>query len=107
MKLLILAMITTWSFGGVHNTPSFQIVYSAEEAAIIVYQNEKAPKFIAEPGRHEYHLYNIDLVTKEIVEIPIPKVEFHPSTLQAGSPAINAGTFVPGVRDQAGAPVLR
>ena len=77
MKLLILVMITTWSFGGGYqNTPSYQIVYSAEEAAIIVYNNEKIPKFSVESDRQEYRLYSVDLLTKEITPLPIPKVEF-------------------------------
>jgi len=76
MKILILIITITWSFGiGHENKPSFKIVSSPEQAAIYVY-NDKPPSFMVEPDRKQYNLYEIDIEAKTINEIKIPKLTF-------------------------------
>ena len=75
MKVLIFVIITTWSFGSPFSQPVTKIVHSPEEAAIIAYQDSRS-SFGAEPDRHEYKLYEVDLENGGRHEIPIPKVTF-------------------------------
>ena len=61
MKILLLVIIVTWSFGGEYqNTPEYKIVSSAEEAAIMVY-NDRPSKFDVEPDQKRYALYEIEI----------------------------------------------
>lgn len=76
MKILILVITITWSFGGGYqNAPTATIVHSVDEAAMIVY-NDTRSVISPEPDHKEYHLYEVflDLNTPQIVEIKIPKV---------------------------------
>jgi len=79
MKLFILLIITTWSFGvsgsGVNFGPDKKIVSSPEDAAIEIYYLEKA-KSGPEPDQHKYKLYQIDFKQKTVKEVVIPELTF-------------------------------
>lgn len=78
MKILILVIITTWSFaGGYHGKPPFsKMVHSVEEAALVIYEDQKYLESQIEPDQKEYKLYEVDVDKKTIKEISIPKVKF-------------------------------
>lgn len=82
MKLLILIISITWSFGGGYGGsdalkgPFYKIVDSPQEAAIYIY-NDRPASWDIEPDKKEYKLYSIDLKTKKIAEIQIPELEFN------------------------------
>jgi len=76
MKVLILAIMVTWSFsGGYQSTPTFQTVSSPQEAAIRVWQ-DKRQAISVEADQKEYSLYQVDLKSKTIENIDIPEVFF-------------------------------
>lgn len=72
MKILILIIITKWSFGQPH--PQYIIVSSPEMASIRAYDNELRTKSMCEPDLYEYRLYEVDLKNKEVKQIDIPKI---------------------------------
>lgn len=75
MIVYILVITTLWSFaGGYQQTPRAEVVSSVESAAWIV--KEKIDSAIyPEPDQCEYKLYSINLETKEIKEVEIPKIK--------------------------------
>jgi len=76
MKILILLIITTWSFGLPYPGPVKQIVSCPEEAAMIIFDDHKYDALRTEPDRKKYTLYEIDLTTKSIKEVEIPVLSF-------------------------------
>jgi len=76
MKILILMITITCSFGGGYQNPSaIKVVESPEQAAIFIY-DDRPLSFQVEPDQKQYTLYEIDLVSKSIIEIDIPKLIF-------------------------------
>lgn len=84
MTVLILVIVTTWSFGismdGGYGAPQKIIVSSPEEAAIIVYKDKNSGGILCalqcEPDRKTYSLYEIDLGSEKITPLKIPKLKF-------------------------------
>ena len=75
MKKLILITIVTWAFGGGYQySPYHEVVGSKEDAAIKIFYNQRAASFSVEPDQKEYHLYEVDLESMTIKEIPIPEL---------------------------------
>jgi hypothetical protein len=76
MKVLILVIITTWSFAsGYYHGPDYQVMPSIERAALTVYEDKYARSFQIEPDHKEFHLYEVDFKANSIKEIPIPIVK--------------------------------
>lgn len=75
MTILILVITITWSFGMPMGGPVKIIVSSPEEAALHVY-NDRPPRFVIEPDRKEYVLYQVDLKKESVKTVPIPEVVF-------------------------------
>jgi len=76
MKILILIITVTWSFGGGYqNSPNVKIMSSPEQAAIYIY-NDRSPSFVVEPDHKKYQLFEIDIEASSIKEIAIPEIKF-------------------------------
>lgn len=79
MKILILVITITWSFGGGYqNTPRVELVGSAEDAAIFIH-NDRPSAWEVEPDHKEYKLYMVDFEKRSVNEVPIPKIVFQES----------------------------
>ena len=76
MNLLILVIITTWSFnGGYQRTPVYEIVASPKDAGDVVYSDQQNNNS-CEPDQKEYHLYSIDITKNKITKVFLPTLEF-------------------------------
>lgn len=76
MKILILIITITWSFGGGYqSTPTVKIVSSPESAAIYVWEDRQSVVSV-EPDQKKYELFEIDFKVKEIKSIPFPTIRF-------------------------------
>jgi len=93
MKIFILLIITTWSFGGgcgnLHPVTK-EVVSSPEAAAIRIYEIEQS-EFGPEPDRHEYELYEVNFKEKTVKAIDIPIIKFLPKTMNDCPITINTG----------------
>jgi len=77
MKILVLIITITWSFGGGYqNRPTYEIVNSPEEAAIYIYRDRQFAAMEIEPDHKEYELFEVDLKNKTITVIDIPEISF-------------------------------
>uniref|UniRef100_A0A6M3JBV1 Uncharacterized protein n=1 Tax=viral metagenome TaxID=1070528 RepID=A0A6M3JBV1_9ZZZZ len=76
MKILILVVVTLWSFGSPYPNPQKMIVNSPEEAAIIIRKFSESQRKMAEPDRYSYTLYEIDTEDATVKEIKIPRISF-------------------------------
>ncbi len=76
MKILILVITITWSFGTPYPPPQSLIVSSPEQAAIYIYNDRKASSLFIEPDKKKYTLFSVNLETKKITEVAIPNVIF-------------------------------
>lgn len=75
MKILILVIIVSWSFSSPYPNPKAQIVSSENEAAILVWNNERAKSGV-EPNQYDYRLYEVDFESSSVKQINIPDVTF-------------------------------
>ena len=72
MKILLLVITTTWSFGIPSNGPRTYVVDSREQAAQLVSDNDRSRRGQVEPDQFAYDLYEVDLSKKSVVKIKIP-----------------------------------
>ena len=76
MKILLLVILYSQTFSGIHDLPVVQkVVASPESAAIILWERNMSLTY-PEPGRNEAHLFEIDLTKTSITEIKIPILNF-------------------------------
>ena len=76
MKILLLVILYSQAFGGIHDLPVVQkVVGSTEAAAVLLWEQNQSLSY-PEPGYNEAHLYEIDLHNKTIKEIKIPVLKF-------------------------------
>lgn len=74
MKLLLLVILFSQTFGGVKDFPVVRrVVKSPEAAAVLLWQENQS---CSELGYNKAHLYEIDLRNKIIKEIKIPVLKF-------------------------------
>jgi len=76
MKILLLVIICTWGYGFPRPQPTYKIVSSQEEAALIKYQHYKSTRTGVEPNQYDYKLYQINLDDKTIKSLNIPIIKF-------------------------------
>jgi len=76
MKILLLVILYSQAFGGIHNLPVVQkVVASPESAAVLLWEQNQSLSY-PEPGYNEAHLYEINLCSRIIKEIKIPVLKF-------------------------------
>lgn len=80
MKILLLVILFSQHFSGMHNVPVVKkVVASPEQAAVLLYEQEQT-LWGPEPGGLSAHLYRIDvdlgmgMVT--VQEVDIPRIRF-------------------------------
>jgi len=81
MKVLLLVIITAWSFAGGYYPypPQIEVVGSIQTASIKVWEDEQLNELMVESDHKVYHLYEIDLEKKTINELEIPELKFEKS----------------------------
>ena len=75
MKLLIFAIITTWSFRGYVGT-EYKVIDHPREASIHISIQKGMDAKRIEPDQREYRVYEVNFSDSTIKKIEIPNITF-------------------------------